>query len=1700
MVIKDFVSVSRYLSFPAVSFLVGIVLIGILVNGEAGLSQEQIGSSIGSPTGLTWELSSSESAPWTADNDGIHLGQVAIGSVHAVETTVTGPGVAGLTLEQSYRIFKISVWIDGVLSGPEGFSSNTRVMVGSGQHKIRWKAVRTNEYYTGVRLLSFKHVRWEPFLPQPLSVASDREGVALTSSGSNPWIGQDSWHHGDGGAAWSGLKVDAPAFGNATADAPLRATFEGPVVLDYWWQAMGSGEATVRIDNGALQYHSFYNSSPNAWTRNRRLFGSGSHVIEWNAEPHARADQRGSFDLVVDQIDLRSVVPLSTALGTPGIEWIASDGMNGQCAPYGVEDSTATHGSSVQMSYGSSISMVSAGDRLLRVRSRGQCPSVFFLQNYLNESSRLQEALSDGWEDWVWVLPSGLGELKLIAGVNTEIDQIEWISPPATVAAALGLAEGSFTMGGSDAWVIAPYRELNAYGVSVEALREHGDSWLDMPVTGPAELSFSWKTENYNQQYALLVDGKEIDFADGYKNARKVQIEIPEGAHMVRWLARAPKVSDYHDVYTDFLGGIKIVPLISGGKALAALDFQHVLSLPENWNPSSTFSRDGKDAFQAPSVDFLDPIRYVENRIRASFSGPGVLSFWWYCGLPDASENPMTASWFLRVSKTSEYLVARHASTTPGWKHEKIWLPQGDWTVLEWEVAGSAAQVALTALDSVEFIPSENATLGDALDAPELVWTNDPEHPWKGLVVSEEMGDLALAPALEAEETARLSTVVTGPGKISFHLEDVGVRSGKIDFLVNGQHRASSLWSSGDRVEFFIPVTSPVTLEWIASGGNYTGYSNGRLGVNNVVWEKSPTRSLAESLDAPATVSWKTSENSPFTGRDNPGAKGETVAFIALLPGEESWLEATVNGPGIFDFWLKIAANMNLSYELWNYWSLTIDGVPVAINGLSWQPQWITGNGPHRIRLTFRHPEESAREWIASAVDEVSWIPLERTSLAQASGLAKNFWLSGSEIRAEGFLNTGRDGSSGILLRSVAGKSTSLVTIVRGPCELSWDSAIHENSSVDILRHSLEVDGVKSLPFYQHSWQRMRLSLPKGYHTVRWISQPRLASDELPLIETPVAFNAQWQLCRMDLKPGVSTLMKTLGNSALFALEAGDTGGKSIISAGQKAWQADPMTSLSFFHPNMSGKISVNWGSPAAFSETWWHTNEEGYGERLSNYQSGWQKHVSSIQPGGFSTWSHWPDYHWGGFSSSLLLAALKFDASAALPLSSAIESPRLVNGGGWAGRVDQLAIIGKDSAWSLLNRSGDKHTVSTTLTGPARVGFWWKNHGVGTLRLNLDGAYLPVAVPTEKWTRIEFDINAGEHLVEWVHAANDATHSSSVGEAWLDGLQIRKKKSSTLARAAADHTDFNLTSDNAGNTGYPWHPVAYRETDGNWTKAVRAVSGLRTLRTQVTGPAIIEFRGRCFEGYSAVSPPTAQRISVAGSSVVIIDGGFTPQILGHFISVEVDGIQSQRINAHPGGNWQKGGVYVPAGTHEVTFRLMTWQTFIFGDTIVDATAENLQGWIDDLRVVSLESHFAQWASDNNLPPEFAGQSADVDGDGSNNFLEYAFGSKPLDATSRPQGLEIGIIFRHWIDPSFGLKIPYIPSHITAKLESSTDLVHWDTEITSLLHIPPTSTWFSDVGHTSSYQVFPFSVRIPGDSSKQQKFYRIAIPRDSSSP
>ncbi|QJE94464.1 hypothetical protein [Luteolibacter luteus] len=1446
-----------------VSLVLAVLSITAPFSSKAAITPEQVATAVKSPEGVTWTVSQPQGQHWYIAADGLQLSDPNVQATHWIEASATGPGIVGLDFTNMTWVSQsaLSVTVDGQLSEPSdpNAGGSARVEIGAGPHTIRWQLQRTVTVSSNQNpWMMISNASWMPYAVHPLETGLvSATGVTLSSPGTNPWIGQDGRHHGDGAAAWSGLKVRSSPSG-IEGETPLRASFEGPGVLSFWQRIYGSGQVAFRFDNGSDQF-----SNPYEWTRTRLLVGPGAHKAEWRPSVYSGAG-RASFDMAVDEIQLLPLVPYHEALGTLGIQWTATQEDPDAALPYGIPQPGASTGSIVTgFSYRTTLSTPVSGPSLLEFRFRGAQPDLILdaSQTYHATTYQLPRPVIDGWLWCAAAIPADAQKLTIRGWESTELDELKFVSPPSTIAKSLGLPEGLLGMGGQDAHSVVALPEVDGFGAMIEV--EHGqeEAWLELPVQGPAELRFFRKGFEalYFREVTIQIDGKEIEVPDRYVSEASSRIELPAGNHRVRWVVRPP-ASAARQPNRFYLAAPQITPLAPGAGALPALGLAQPLALPVGWSAVMDTGRESP-ILQAPPLAELPP-DHQSHEFSTLFTGPGELSFWWHAGTPE--DGDQRARWTFHNNRLNNASVTREPNAPAGWRQEKLWLLPGE-SAFSWIVSGDPEAVALTALDQVEFTPSPTASLGEATDAPSLPWETNTNLPWTGYIPGAPGEDIALSPSLSPNESSTLRTTVQGPGTLSFRWKYFGSDSVNGIFKVDGIQRTDDN-IEGDRQESVILRPGPVELQWEVKCRSWGKANDSWIGVDEVVWTPLEPLPLTESLDAPATVKWKTSEAPGFQARTDPDAEGGSHAYAVVSDGEEAWLEATVHGPGLFDFWLLDIPGFHLwEDEIWNYWSLTIDGKPVFVSGRSWPAQWITGEGPHKIRLILKIPEGYGGQ-MGGAVDQVSWTPMASLPLAKAAGGAKLRWKTSSPQAVGGLKEIGREGAPAILIRSRDSETNWIQTTVKGPCEISWNSMAEMRSEAGDSRLSLTLNGREIAGFWEHEWQAMRLTLPAGNHVLRWKSTPW---DDTGEPEDPrLAFDSTWLISGIQIKKGLSPLAQALDAPELFAFEEGDAGGRLIKIGKSDFWEPGVRSQLRIFTQVKEGRCSFRWGRPDGGCAEVWSSSVWGGGVTLASAQAGWQQHPFLLLPDSYLELEYRSVPLHAGNAGPPLLDTLVMDLRPESTLAKATESKSPLVSEGWGSVFSREAKVGKDHAISLLGSGGIGCTASTSIEGPASVSYWWKQSGPGTLRLQVNGILLPVPEVGTAWSKVEFRIPAGEAKVEWIHRFTGTNEAMDYSEAALDELVVKPAEDFALNSVAPLDPGLVLSEVKDSPERTPWHPVAYRGIDGSWTDAARAVSGGKKLQVSVHGPALLSFRARVFDGYPVVETD----LPISPASVVIVN------------------------------------------------------------------------------------------------------------------------------------------------------------------------------------------------------------------------------------
>lgn len=1555
---------------------------------EAALTEQQVNAALGSVPGVAWSIDGPNADAWTVTSGpALTVASALRDEVYSLTATVTGPGVLELASIRTSSVFEGGIEVDGVARTGFNFNGASRVIVGKGAHTVKFKAVhwRFNDEPVSA---TFNGVKWEPYNVMGLYVGEADGSVSL----SGDWLGQDRWHHDDGGAVFSG--------GVNVAAQVLRGDFTGPGVLLY--QTNSRTAVSFALDGGAVET---MGTTYGEWKREWYPAGDGAHVATWTGGQ--------STEATIDEVKVVPEVDLATALETPGRVWTSTT--SGVWRAVGVPMEDALGGSSVLLDSKVKLSSDFPGQGILRVRYRTGSP-----EGYINGSKLTSTTLNSTmeWRTKVISVPAGGGTVALDSTLDTEIDRVEWEPLLTTVAETLGLPVGTTTTGGEGGWTITPNLAVGMHVVKTSLTPAAPTAWVSSTLTGPARVTLYCEA-NQNGTLDFLLDGVEVwDSQAPYSD--RVTLEIPAGQHVLRAEARATTATAGSPFVAE-IREMKVEQLLRGEVITEALGFPAKWTYVGAWTKAEYPSFDGDGSLQPRVPEETDGSVEMTAWLGTTVTGPGYLSF----RSRQVPGDPVMTMYGDTISGAVP--VTSHSADE--WTETRQWFPAGTHKV-QLKVQGTAWGISRFYLDEMRFEPSDAGLLaGISIGAP-LVLQNDPEHPW--LISKAPDGPVvAVSPFREAGQEAvnhRISTTVTGPGTLSFRLKRQGGGFTYAWLMVDGDYASVA---QGEPMIAVIPAGTH-QLEWIASDYYFGSWTE----LSEVDWLPWTESSLASALDTPEGVAWESGGDAQFKGMTDPAATNGAGAYIELEAGASSWLEATMQGPGVFDFSLLESSGSAVDWRD-AAWVVTVDGVEARrSNGHNWEPIWVRGEGEHKVRLTFTNPTGGT---ITGLVDDVKWIPLVQRTM-------DGTWSSNVSEATNGYI--GVDGG-GWILRTSYYTPSWIEKTVTGPCEVTWDSHVVGDPVWLSGEPKLTVDGKAAMIVpWEDQPTRNTLIIPAGTHVIRWANETRYVDhgEELPVEEQ--LRGSYWQISDPVVTPGVSPIAEAIDAPDTCWLVQGSGGEVITGSAAMDGVDAyDAASDSRFYYLNLTD--STQW-------------------LRMGIYN-----------PGTMRTWQTFRAEVDAGSALELLvynmypLAALcNLDGCSAvtltdIPLNEAVEFPGEVESWTWRSIASADSYEGEDCAWSFINQKNESQSAWVILNAPGTIRFRWKQEGGTALRLRLNGALMPM-IASSTWEEVTLQVGNGTNVIEWRHQDEYGSAQSSPGEAWVDAVSFVESPSWELS-ALGSGVELSAT----GEDSWTWKAVSTTMPGGEVVTAARTTSGSSVMSATITGPKILNFRSACFAG--AGMPPPAEDLSRMAPRFDMGGGGTGSGPPTYELTVRLDGDFYGRITQKSVVYWDDSTMLIPAGTHEVTWQLCA----LTSGVRTPASLEGLQGWVTDLRVESTRGRFDRWAEE--LPAGKRGPDDDADGDGVSNLLEYAFRSGSTDASSKPPKVDG---YRSSSGSSYQVMVPYLSNLVTGTLQSSDDMKTWIDHPVQWLESKPTTG-----SHTATHQ----AVIIPLSPEDKAWFFHVKV-------
>jgi hypothetical protein len=266
------------------------------------------------------------------------------------------------------------------------------------------------------------------------------------------------------------------------------------------------------------------------------------------------------------------------------------------------------------------------------------------------------------------------------------------------------------------------------------------------------------------------------------------------------------------------------------------------------------------------------------------------------------------------------------------------------------------------------------ATLGEALNAPNLTWTTGGTAAWVSESTTTHDGLWAAqSGAIGNSQETWVETTVPGPGPVSFWWK-VSSESGhdSMEFYINGLRQTGISGEVDWQVQNYTLGAGPQVLHWrylkdgSASGGQDRGWVDQVIVPLHV--------GLGEALNA-TNLTWTSGGTAAWFAESTTTHDGLSAAQSGTIShNQETWLETAVLGPGSLSFWWKVSSELNFDYL-----EFYINGVRQAtrIAGeVDWQEQNYTlGPGFQTLRWRYMKDESTTSGQDRGWVDQVSFSP-----------------------------------------------------------------------------------------------------------------------------------------------------------------------------------------------------------------------------------------------------------------------------------------------------------------------------------------------------------------------------------------------------------------------------------------------------------------------------------------------------------------------------------------------------------------------------------------------------------------------------------------------------------------------------------------------------------------------------------------------------
>ncbi|MGI8604157.1 MAG: lamin tail domain-containing protein [Verrucomicrobiales bacterium] len=374
-----------------------------------------------------------------------------------------------------------------------------------------------------------------------------------------------------------------------------------------------------------------------------------------------------------------------------------------------------------------------------------------------------------------------------------------------------------------------------------------------------------------------------------------------------------------------------------------------------------------------------------------------------------------------------------------------------------------------------------------------------------------------------------------------------------------------------------------------------------------------------------------------------------------------------------------------------------------------------------------------------------------------------------------------------------------------------------------------------------------------------------------------------------------------------------------------------------------------------------------------------------------------------------------------------------------WYGDLSQTHDNVDAARSAIMPLNNQASTLSATVTGPGKLVFWWRVRTYGNLSsldFKVDNNSVKKLFDETQWERIVHTVPAGTHTLSWVYTQQYGYPYDYYG-GFLDTVEYITGPGPVITSAEVKNVtrgfvlDYTITTITPATSlsvaglppGANFNPATGRITGtlsqvgvyevtltatndtGSYSQPL-TINVLPTFADSLDNSRFawihggaVNWNGQIGVHHDGVDAVRSGRINDSADSwcQTTITG---PGELSFWWKVEsesccdhlqllMDGTEREHIEGQV--DWQKVTLAIPAGSH--TFR---WRYYKDGSYAFAQDA----GWVDELQF--FPATYAAWATFQGLTATNNGATADPDGDGRSNFIEYATGGLALKSDLAP--------------------------------------------------------------------------------------------------